>query len=111
MLWQSKGSAKGSSRAGRGTGEQNTEPEGCPGQDPQERVLEALNGDKFHLSHVSSKNFGDFTGCGCPGRMALFPEDIVLPRPHGAPQGCVCTPSIQSTPAWLENLILQAGRG
>lgn len=31
------------------------------GRDPQEKELEALNGDKFHLSRVSRKNFGDFT--------------------------------------------------
>lgn len=31
------------------------------GRDPQEKELEALNGDKFHLSRVSGKNFGDFT--------------------------------------------------
>lgn len=87
------------------------------GRDPQEKELEALNGDKFHLSRVSSKNFGDFTrldtgrraGCECPGRMTTCPEDTVLARPHRALGGCVWAFSIQSTHAWLGNRTLQAG--
>lgn len=87
------------------------------GRDPQEKELEALNGDKFHLSRVSGKNFGDFTrldtgtraGCGCPVRMTTCPEDTVPARPHRALGGCVWAFSIQSTHAWLGNRTLQAG--
>lgn len=61
MLWQSKGVPRAAPELGEGLENRTQSQRGALGRDPQEREPEALSGDKFHLSHVSSENFGYLT--------------------------------------------------
>lgn len=96
-----------------GPGEGTQGQRGALGRDPQERELKALN-FTYPMSPVRILGISQGwtqagAGCGCPARLTLCPEDTVLPRALKVPRGCVWTFSIHSTPAWLENLTLQAG--